>query len=114
MKAQELRIGNWVSNDRCLVTVASIHDGYLYVRTRQGNLIMAQLDLVKPIPLTPEILKACGFVYNENYSFKDGSNGPVFVQERYLLQDYFDGSGYGMSWWNMGLPNLNLGGGRLQ
>jgi hypothetical protein len=87
MKANELRIGNWVI----------IHNAF----SKQQNLSQitanwfvsdAYQQLSEPIPLTPEILVKCGFVlvnHIHGYSFytmdrqsqKDKSKPPIDVYE---------------------------------
>lgn len=54
MKAQELRIGNWVDRDGKLYRILS---GY--------GLLTGAVAKYKPIPLTPEILEKCGFEKRE-------------------------------------------------
>lgn len=61
MKANELRIGNVVLNDRVENTIESINKDFCYVKSKQGNTFMAQLELIKPIPLTEEWLVKFGF-----------------------------------------------------
>lgn len=53
MEARELRIGNWV------------HDGYGYWKIvdeiNTDRIDGTDIENINPIPLTPEILEACGF-----------------------------------------------------
>ena len=68
MKANELRIGNHIINDGCICEILFLHGGkydYCGLKTRQGGEINAHLDLIKPIPLTPEVLGKCGFESGE-------------------------------------------------
>ena len=64
IKANELRIGNKVSNDRCICEINHIY-GMDFIncslKTKQGNYINAHYDLIEPVPLTEEILLKCGF-----------------------------------------------------
>lgn len=61
MIAQELRIGNWVLSEECnrwRVTAKDIYE--LYTAIVESNHHFFTEDF-QPIPLTPEILLACGF-----------------------------------------------------
>lgn len=66
MKAEELRIGNYLLNDNCIVRVEHImFSDYCLVKTKQNNSITARYELIKPIPLTEEWLLKFGFVKNK-------------------------------------------------
>lgn len=70
MKANELRIGNHIINDGCVCEILHLFGGtynYCRLKTLQGGDIVALYDLIKPIPLTHELLEKCGFA-------KAGSN----------------------------------------
>lgn len=54
MKAQELRIGNWVD-------IKSFNGNQGIVRTQFNYDLLRYIHLCEPIPLTPEILEKCGF-----------------------------------------------------
>ena len=56
IKANELRIGNWVLFIKKITQVES----WMFI---QG------VKHITPIPLTPEILEKCGFKADENYDF---------------------------------------------
>lgn len=62
MKANELRIGNWVSdNDGCHGTLISIHEGDSY-RVRMGNNVVPLAgNFLNPIPITAGRLRTLGF-----------------------------------------------------
>lgn len=102
IKANELRIGNKILNDGCIVTVKFIGD-YLTVTTKQGNDITAGLELVKTIVLTPEILEKAAFeqllgkgqwydeknfiylgFYSDGYAFMDDSGNKLIKGFRAL------------------------------
>lgn len=88
MKAQELRIGNWVyvyedghntyTKIKGVVIVGDRKiDGYSsdFVYYDFGSSILTDCDgeeLVTPIPLTPEILEKFGFVFEDNKSTRYG------------------------------------------
>ena len=62
MKVEELRIGNWVFNDRVKNRIENLlSDGICTLKTPQGNFIHAQYSLIQPVPLTGEILIKAGF-----------------------------------------------------
>lgn len=67
MKANELRIGNWVLINGSATKVNSIDESgwinsYLNESSRERHI---ELTEVEPIPLTPEILEKCGFEYDK-------------------------------------------------
>lgn len=80
MKAQDLRIGNKILSDGCVVTVDAIGE-YMTVITQQGNKITAHYDLCSGIPLTPSLLEKAGFIRERRW---DTGNDPFYVW-------YFDG-----------------------
>jgi len=64
IKANELRIGNLVSNDRSTCEILHLNGGDFInctLKTKQGNPINAHYDLIEPIPLTEEWLLKAGF-----------------------------------------------------
>ena len=61
MKQTELRIGNYVMNDRIVNTVTSIGKRSIGQITTQGNDILSRTELIKPIPITEEWLIKFGF-----------------------------------------------------
>ena len=67
IKANELRFGNWINYRNIQIPVTMI--GQYGIQSKNGyKLINAKFvttDLT-PIPLTPEILEACGFEEQEN------------------------------------------------
>lgn len=73
MKANELRIGNLISHDRCdkfrIDEVRLTNEGYILRMYVHRNTLTSyadmKLDEAKPIPLTLELLKKCGFTKNE-------------------------------------------------
>ncbi len=84
IKLSELRFCNWVDDDGVFVRVDKAYFSYLldYPITNRAN----------PIPLTPEILEKCGWVWNEECnSFEKYPNGDA----RMNLQKKFNG-GYTM------------------
>ena len=61
LKSTELRIGNYVINDRIINTVISISNNSIGQITPQGNDILSRTELIKPIPITEEWLLKFGF-----------------------------------------------------
>jgi hypothetical protein len=85
MKANELRIGNWVDVNGKFCKVESIsHDGINYTdetdhyEDQSYNYIL-WCSIFDPIPLTHEILKKAGFV-----SFEDGWYGLTPFRKGYM------------------------------
>ena len=77
MKANELRIGNHIINDGCVCEILHLYGGtynYCRLKTLQGGDIVALYDLIKPIPLTHELLEKCGF------SDKDYKSGYIGIE----------------------------------
>jgi hypothetical protein len=79
MKAEELRIGNWVyfKDGECYSTVAGIIDGGEISVNYNMELLPIE-DCFEPIPLTPEILEKI-----EGFEFKKKEN--VWEKDRYIL-----------------------------
>lgn len=68
MKAAELRIGNYVQHDGMPIIVQNlVKADFWHIRNGDNYCVIALEDL-KPIPLTPELLKKC-FLY-ENGIYK--------------------------------------------
>lgn len=64
IKANELRIGNLVSNDHSTCEILHLNGGDFInctLKTKQCNPIDAHYDSIKPIPLTEELLLNFGF-----------------------------------------------------
>jgi hypothetical protein len=99
MKANELRIGNIVLNDRVENIIVAIAEplNIVGLRTPQGNLINADIELIKPIPLTEEWLLKFGFELltdkKEGYKNTSYSHGKIPI----LL--YWDGSRLSTTFW---------------
>lgn len=71
MKANELMIGDWVLDGNIYAQVTSITcDGNIETTHNEHS----NIELVKPIPLTPEILEKNGFVLEEG---EEGMYGVV-------------------------------------
>ena len=70
MKANELRIGNWVDYEKTTHIITAIDSGN-YGRSRWIKQSASEPDYehtfkeIEPIPLTPEILEKAGFYYQE-------------------------------------------------
>lgn len=81
VKEKDLMIGNYVDighTETNYVKVIAI-GGSLLCELPNGRAIEHELHLAKPIPLTPDILRMCGFEYYEsNNSYeKHGGEGVV-------------------------------------
>ncbi len=80
MRANELRIGNWV-----------YYKGYGQVNFHSLDvLFIKHAKDFNPIPLTPEILEACGFIWDSD---DDGNT----LAESYVLNNFV---------WSVGLKEL--------
>ncbi len=66
MKSKELMIGDWVEYDQYITTVRNLSDKIVL------SGCVGRLDEVRPVPITPEILKANGITLKEV-----GDNGPA-------------------------------------
>jgi hemerythrin superfamily protein len=77
MKAQELRINNWVfipGIDR-YVKVSAIYKSHFRCEDSNGVSFDESLRInYHPIPLTPEILEKCGFIEKLNRQWSFGEN----------------------------------------
>lgn len=61
MDAKELRIGNIVSYKDEVFQIDGIQPGWVWFKS-DGTMRSDSLSDVKPIPLSPEVLEACGFI----------------------------------------------------
>lgn len=88
MKANELRIGNWIRYSQHYVRVKDIL-GHNWVKTYE--IIDGDLDHYDGIPLTPEILEKCGFVrhYDDRLWYKLSDNEVRFTLWSYLIPDSY-------------------------
>lgn len=96
MKAEELRIGNWV-----------INGSGSYTTVDQMDFEQWTFDNMKPIPLTPEILGKCGFelfpwgwvkkssndfgirLQVHSFSYEVSGNNPVKIKYLHQLQNLY-------------------------
>lgn len=76
MKANELMIGDWVSQSNGnAVKIDWIKTGEYGYYDKYGKMEIACTPLLEPIPLTPEILEKNGFVYEKDFeAFIDEEN----------------------------------------
>ena len=84
MKANELRIGNWINRLGKPTFINAIQKGESidYIRTPLSGAIT--INQIEPIPLTEEILLKCGFVNGWNGNYFCNTNGEF----------YFNGNSY--------------------
>jgi hypothetical protein len=92
--AREIRIGNWIKGIALgmnhKVDVFFFHE--LYHHEESGDSSM--LDYYSPIPLTPDILGKCGFVYDELY-FSNGKYGIDPRFNTFFITGHFHNVEYG-------------------
>ena len=69
MKTSELMLGDYlyVLPSNMVIKVAAIHRGKVGYHARTDKLAWIRVDLLRPIPITPEILTKNGFVWNNDY-----------------------------------------------
>ncbi len=81
MNANELRIGNWVTGSfpNMVVSALNSHHADLYMAESEADDFSYEYHELEGIPLTPEILIACGFEKhsnsNEFWNFYQLKNG---------------------------------------
>jgi len=76
IQANELRVGNWVSNGEKYFTVDA---------SSMCDILYGVIDyIIEPIQLTHEILEKCGFNFNESirhWAITWGTNGVHFIKK---------------------------------
>jgi hypothetical protein len=65
IKANELRIGNWVYYNNALKRIVAITSGNTVKLNTLPKIIEDDILELTPIPLTPELLENCGFVLDK-------------------------------------------------
>ena len=75
LSAQELRIGNWVydgERTQFPMQVTGIGKDWVYLDfpDNEGDLWEADIKDLRPIPITKEILKKAGFMWDGGYGYK--------------------------------------------
>jgi len=55
------------------------------------------IENYSPIPLSPEILEKCGFVFR-NFTYPDGSKADLYSYKIFQITIYYTGDGFGLSW----------------
>jgi hypothetical protein len=92
MKANELRIGNWVADaagNYNRIAVISMPNQIETYSKDVDWLAACIVDDVLPIPLTPEILEKAGFVKSINF---DNTYIKLIKGESFILKDCKDGT----------------------
>lgn len=62
MKANELRIGNWIAQAHAKIQVTKILENFVVCTDHNGHISDCKYENIDPIPLEPELLERCGFV----------------------------------------------------
>lgn len=86
MKCSDLQIGDYVlvKPSMMLIKVAAVHKNKVGYHAVTHKLNWVRMDLLEPIPLTPEILKKIGFKeYEEDYHNE-------YVCEKYDETSYYE------------------------
>ena len=90
MKVNELRIGNYVLNDRVhntIVGILSENIDIVNLKTKQGNIINSDIDFIKPIPLTEDWLLKFGYkIHSENPFCEWWKNESKIVNLKYFIK----------------------------
>lgn len=89
MRVEELRIGNYVKFDGVVEITCISNDGdCYYAPVDQGEYLDEFTDIrhFEPIPLTPEVLEACGFKYFDNIEDWGYENDGIRISD---FDDYF-------------------------
>ena len=79
IRANELRIGNWIEYDGRYFKIYSIADVFPTLDTIEFGIGVVDYNNINPIPLTPEILEKCGFE-KEQRSDYDGEYFYVWIK----------------------------------
>lgn len=87
MKANDLRVTNFVTSDRITMPIAMIGIDSVQLFTPQGNVIQARLELIKPIPLTGEWVLKYKPQLDKWYLYLSGSAAGGFLV--YMKKDDF-------------------------
>lgn len=61
MKANDLMVGNHVSTPDNIIKIAAIHNKKVAYHKQDDKLTWVRIGLIKPIPITADILKQNGF-----------------------------------------------------
>jgi hypothetical protein len=75
IQANELRVGNWITGNFpfMIIKQVSCYGVDLYMPQCEADDFSYDLEEIEPIPLTPEILEQCDFVFDgASYLAKDG------------------------------------------
>ena len=104
MKVTELMIGNWVYRKRKPMQIIWIHENSVKLDCGNG-LIGEAIDLIEPIPLTPEKLEKNGFV-NDFYEDENVADYAVVRNEGYSLHCKADGFDDALITWCNGHLNI--------
>ena len=63
LKANDLRIGNYIKSNNGIYKVAIISNPDCIIEQVMGGCIESHIDLLTPIPLDADLLVKCGFVF---------------------------------------------------
>ena len=75
MKANELRIGNFLQSDTNIIKIVGVVKKDIYYYHNKKNLYVLELNNFKPIPLTEEWLLRLGFDISSSSGYNIKNNG---------------------------------------
>jgi hypothetical protein len=96
IKPQDIMIGDWLMAEGRVVRVVAIHQRKIGYHRRHDKLAWARLDRLEYIRITPETLRAFGFVRKEQLDgFLDDDNAWEFTADSLSFDE---GSPFALSW----------------
>ena len=107
MKANELRIGNWVSFDE-YCKVDYIGENLFWCVDKGGASYKSTWAEIEPIPLTPEILEKAGFSLYSKHSYWNYRTGNNFFLSMWALDEQVAGfEKKGVFYWGDGFLEVH-------
>lgn len=96
IRPQDIMIGDWLLTEGGVLQVAAIHQKKIGYHRRDDKLAWVRLDRLTYIPITPETLRAFGFVRKEDWDgFLDDDNAWEFTAD---CLSFDEGSPFALTW----------------